>query len=122
MPNFPTYQHRTLVGCASIFHGELAIELALDFAGIFESKWDLYASTLALALADGSLALLKLADPSEPAREALRLKVDDQGLATCVDFTTHSPEHQRRLCVSTSKGMLVEVQVQRATFRCLTFY
>jgi hypothetical protein len=80
-------------------------------AGIFELKWQQHIGCLALALSDGNLALLSHA--AKAASSMSRVQIEEDALATCVDFRPKGSEQDQLLCVSTSTGRLATVQVFR---------
>ncbi|BDA51411.1 Diphthine methyltransferase [Coccomyxa sp. Obi] len=82
--------------------------------GIFELKWEPNPSAaapwLALALTDGTLALLQLGEDNEAVRKG-SVDVDSAALSTCVAFQPPAATPDKVLGVSTSNGFLATIKV-----------
>jgi len=88
----------------------------LDCSGIFDMRWAPHtrAATLALALADGSVLLVRPCEAQDGWQETARADVD-AGMVLTLDWARHAA-HAGRAVVSTSTGQLAVLQVMRHIF------
>lgn len=83
-------------------------------AGIFDLSWEPNPSAtapwLALALTDGTLALVEVREDNETVRKG-SIDIDKVALSTCVAFQPPAATPDKLLSVSTSNGFLATIKV-----------